>query len=65
MRAQGQGAPQDIVRAYLWMYLSAKSGMTDAVKNIGVLDKMVSQSQKREAIAKADECSKNQFKNCD
>jgi TPR repeat protein len=45
MYAQGQGVPQDLVRAYMWLCLSATQGDENAIKNQAIAKGLMTPAQ--------------------
>ena len=71
MYARGQGVRKDSVRAYMWYFIARKNGNTDAKANTYALlmgdgEKTLKQKNREieKAIALADACIENHYKNC-
>ncbi len=59
MYAEGQGVPQDVVQAHLWMHLAAAKGDEDALKARDLLAELMTPAQLTEAHRLAREWKPN------
>ena len=64
MYANGQGVPQDYVRAHMWLNLAAAQGDSVAVKNRDLAAKIMTAAQIAEAQKMARECEQRNYKGC-
>ncbi len=64
MYDNGQGVPQDYVRAHMWWNLTASTGDEDAIKNRDIVAKQMTPAQIAEARKLARECVAKNYKGC-
>ena len=64
MYGNGQGVPQDYVRAHMWFNIAALSGNKNAVKYRDIVAKRMTPSQLEKAQDLARECVRKKYKGC-
>ena len=62
--ANGQGVPQDYIRAHMWWNLAASSGNKNAVAGRDAISKQMTPDQIAEAQKLARECVRKKYKGC-
>jgi len=64
MYAKGRGVIRDNVYAYMWLNVAAATGLSNAVKNLDILEKQMTTAQIAEAQKLARECVRKKYKGC-
>ena len=64
MYDNGQGVPQDYVRAHMWYNLSASTGDEDAATSRNLVGILMTPSQIEEAQKLARECAAQNYQGC-
>ena len=64
MYYNGQGVPQDYVRAHMWYNLSASTDAEDAIKNRDTAANKMTPSQIEKAQKLSRECVAKNYKGC-
>ena len=65
MHYYGEGVKQNRVQAYLWWFMAAGQGEKQALDNLQLLSKSISQEQLSQGQALATKCWESKFQDCD
>ena len=65
MYDNGEGVPENNIRAYVWWSMAKTQGDADAAVNIDILKPQMTKQQIAQAQALASQCYESDYKDCD